>query len=170
MSWVVPSIAAEVLGVSLDHVMSQIRAGALASREEFGFLWVEVTGQSVSRGARRPRRRRPRTYTRRPIAPIVSSPSSVCDDELRALGDPSPAVAAGAQDGSPDVATEPSNFAPAGIQWLMTDVSPPPELAAVDPPEPDECESPEDPDDGVPMNWREARSRAASTRRKPPGM
>jgi len=165
MSWVVPSIAAEVWGVSLDHVMSQVRAGAVASREEFGFLWVEVTAQTAPRPTRvrrrGGRRARPQTYTRRPIAPVTSP--SVGADELLALGETVPAVE-----------LQPSNASAEGNAKASEEITraegacaPVPEPAAVEPPEPDECESPEDPDDGVPMNWRQARSRTASSRRKP---
>jgi len=171
MSWVVPSIAAEVWGVSLDHVMSQVRAGVVASREEFGFLWVEVTATSQLaprpvRSRRRGRRSRPQTYTRRPVAPIVPDPPSIGADELEALGEATAPVETEAPNGEPEVFIGRTAIASAGIASVD---SPPAEAAGVDPPEPDECESPEDPDDGVPMNWREARSRVATTRRRPPG-
>jgi hypothetical protein len=167
MSWVVPSIAAEVWGVSLDHVMSQVRAGEVASRDEFGFLWVEVTAQSAPRPARvrrRSRRSRPQTYTRRPISPVVSP--SVAADELQALGETTPAESE-APKGAPE-ASERGDSAPAEEERVAIECAAP-EEAPVEPPEPDECESPEDADDGVPMNWRQGRSRAASSRRRPPG-
>lgn len=167
MSWVVPSIAAEVWGVSLDHVMSQVRAGAVASREEFGFLWVEVTpAPRPVRVRRRGRRSRPQTYTRRPVAPV----SSVGVDELQALQGTRPADTSEAPNDGPAGETDRSDDASTGSGCIAGESAAPPGQVAVDPPEPDECESPEDADDGVPMNWRQARSQAASTRRKPPGM
>jgi hypothetical protein len=40
--WVVPTIAAELWGVTLDQVLVQIRAGALSARVDHGFVVVDV--------------------------------------------------------------------------------------------------------------------------------
>jgi hypothetical protein len=40
MSWIVPSLAAEMWGVPLDHVIRGIQEGSIASRHEHGFVFV----------------------------------------------------------------------------------------------------------------------------------
>ena len=40
--WVVPSIAAELWGVSVEHVLAGIREGRIASRVENGFVCVDA--------------------------------------------------------------------------------------------------------------------------------
>jgi len=40
--WVVPTIAAELWGVSIDHVLDCVRNGQLASRREAGFTFVDI--------------------------------------------------------------------------------------------------------------------------------
>jgi hypothetical protein len=44
--WVAPSIAAEYWNVPVDHVMSQIRSGAITSKIDTGFLVVDVRPDS----------------------------------------------------------------------------------------------------------------------------
>ena len=41
-SWVVPTVAAEYWGVSVEQVMSDVAAGRVISRSEGGFLFVDV--------------------------------------------------------------------------------------------------------------------------------
>lgn len=40
MSWIVPSLAAELWGMPLDHIIQGIENGSIASRHEHGFLFV----------------------------------------------------------------------------------------------------------------------------------
>lgn len=44
--WVVPSIAAELWGVSIEHVMQCIRDGYLVSRRDAGFMFVDIAPES----------------------------------------------------------------------------------------------------------------------------
>ena len=41
-SWVVPAIAAELWGVSVEHVLAEAAAGRVPSRRDGGFLFVDV--------------------------------------------------------------------------------------------------------------------------------
>ena len=131
-----------------------MRAGEVASREEFGFLWVEVpplaavsvaTGMPgvFAAGAARRRRWRGRrakaTYVPRTTSPPPADP-------WQAPGLPDRAEADGS---SPPVQAVPAVEVPAEKDR-------------------DDCESPEDADDGVPMNWRQGRAKVAAMRRKPP--
>ncbi len=40
--WVVPTIAAEIWGVSVDHLLQRVRDGNLAYRVDEGFMFVDV--------------------------------------------------------------------------------------------------------------------------------
>jgi hypothetical protein len=40
--WVVPSVAAEIWGISLDEVMQRINKGVVVSKREYGFLLVDT--------------------------------------------------------------------------------------------------------------------------------
>ena len=40
--WVVPTVAAELWGVSVEHVIQCIRDGQLVSRREAGFTFVDI--------------------------------------------------------------------------------------------------------------------------------
>jgi hypothetical protein len=40
MSWIVPSIAAEMWGISLEQVIQGIQSGSIPSRNEHGFVFV----------------------------------------------------------------------------------------------------------------------------------
>jgi hypothetical protein len=44
--WVVPTVAAELWGVSVEHVFQCIRDGYLASRREVGFTFVDIAPES----------------------------------------------------------------------------------------------------------------------------
>jgi hypothetical protein len=41
--WVVPAIAAELWGVTVEHVLARVRAGTIESRREHGFTFVHAT-------------------------------------------------------------------------------------------------------------------------------
>lgn len=81
--WVVPTIAADLWGVPVQHVLSCIREGRVPSKVENGFIFVDVAPHSPTIAA--PRRlavNRPRTFV------------TVTPHEIAAL--------TGAEDGSPD--------------------------------------------------------------------
>src|SRR6266436_4863869 len=40
--WVVPIVAAEIWGISLDEVMQRIGSGVVVSKREYGFLLVDT--------------------------------------------------------------------------------------------------------------------------------
>jgi hypothetical protein len=65
-SWVAPSIAAEIWGVSVQHVLDGIANGSIPSHVDGQFLFVDMAGIGFPRSTPRPQ-------------PIISS------DELRAL-------------------------------------------------------------------------------------
>ena len=44
--WVVPTVAAELWGVSVEHVIQCIRDGQLTSRSEAGFLFVDIAPET----------------------------------------------------------------------------------------------------------------------------
>jgi hypothetical protein len=68
-SWVAPSVAAEIWGVSVDHVLDGIANGSIPSHVDGQFLFVDMAGIGFPRSAPRPQI----------TEPVVSS------DELRAL-------------------------------------------------------------------------------------
>jgi hypothetical protein len=44
-SWVAPSVAAELWGVSIDHIMAGVANGSIPSYVDGYFLFVDITGQ-----------------------------------------------------------------------------------------------------------------------------
>ena len=44
--WVVPTVAAELWGVSVEHVIQCIRDGRLLSRSEAGFTFVDIAPET----------------------------------------------------------------------------------------------------------------------------
>ena len=71
--WVVPSIAAEIWGVSIEQILRKIASGELACREESGWTFVDVAPEAEMMVPRRRPEDRPPTYT-----PIT-------DEEMAAL-------------------------------------------------------------------------------------
>jgi hypothetical protein len=59
--WVVPTVAAELWGVSVDTILSRAQAGDVPSKTENGFMFVDVAPDSHRIGA--PKSMRPPTYT-----------------------------------------------------------------------------------------------------------
>jgi hypothetical protein len=68
-SWVAPAVAAEIWGVSVDHVLDGIANGSIPSHVDGQFLFVDMAGIGFPRSTPRPQI----------TEPVVSS------DELRAL-------------------------------------------------------------------------------------
>jgi len=46
--WVAPTIAAELWGVSVEHILQRVRDGDLAHRSDEGFMFVEVGADAGS--------------------------------------------------------------------------------------------------------------------------
>jgi hypothetical protein len=44
--WVVPTLAADYLGISLDELHERLRSGMLTSKNDSGFLFVDVAPDS----------------------------------------------------------------------------------------------------------------------------
>jgi hypothetical protein len=65
--WVVPSVAAELWGVSLSQVQSWVRDGSIATRVDEGFTVVDVS--SPGGKVERPDQRVPRPPTYRVVSP-----------------------------------------------------------------------------------------------------
>src|SRR5215207_943387 len=62
--WVVPTIAAELWGVSVDHVLQQARDGHLPYCLDQGFMFVDVIGHGGGGGgALKPHEEHPPTFT-----------------------------------------------------------------------------------------------------------
>ena len=93
--WVVPSIAAELWGLTVDQLMQRIQAGVVPSKKDEGFLFVDVAPHSDRISPpRRPAHERPPTFvlTPRGIAtkPPVAS-AVVSREEQMVLAGPSDA-------------------------------------------------------------------------------
>jgi hypothetical protein len=61
--WVVPTIAAELWGVSVDHVLQQVRDGHLSHRLDEGFMFVDVAPNGGGCGIVKPVAMNPPTFT-----------------------------------------------------------------------------------------------------------
>jgi hypothetical protein len=61
--WVAPVVAAELWGVSLEHVITAMADGTLPSQQEYGFTLVDVAPHvAQNQTTRRPNRPPPPTY------------------------------------------------------------------------------------------------------------
>ena len=61
--WVAPVVAAELWGVSLEHVITAMADGTLPSRQEYGFTLVDVAPHvGAHQTTRRPNQPPPPTY------------------------------------------------------------------------------------------------------------
>ena len=73
--WVVPSVAAELWGVSVEQVQARIREGSLPSKQDSGFTVIDVAPDSpVAQTPKTPRPPAPPTYravTREEIRALV---------------------------------------------------------------------------------------------------
>ena len=162
--WVVPTIAAELWGVTLDHVLGGVDEGMVRSRKEHGFLLVDVA--PFGEFFRSPRRAGPR--------PRVQTFTVLTPAEYDALhGAIPPALAADDDDrASPEQHEDPRHHEIQEIQEIQDEVREivrEEDVAGVveDPeagPDPND-----EPDDGKPLRGREGRNRAATMRRRPPG-
>lgn len=81
--WVVPSLAAEIWQIPLEHILRRIAAGEIGARVEEGFTFVDVApnGPRIERPGLPPAERPP---TWAPAA-LEAAADPVTDDELIAL-------------------------------------------------------------------------------------
>ena len=87
--WVVPSIAAEYLGIPLSRVLEQIQSGAVESRQENGFTFVDVAPSSPMIDAPQPVTIEPipptyRVVTREEIVALVGDLDFDAEDDSAA--------------------------------------------------------------------------------------
>ena len=82
--WVVPALAAEIWGISLQQVLDAIRAGSVPTRSSIGLTFVDVAPASPKlHPGCRPPAARPRTYRE---TALIDEPSA---KDLGALNDES---------------------------------------------------------------------------------
>ena len=85
--WVAPVVAAELWGVSLNHVLIAIADGTLPSQREYGFTLVDVAPHVAAQPPRRPGQPPPPTFvlfeesaenTPPPVAPppVINEPNA----------------------------------------------------------------------------------------------
>jgi len=77
--WVVPSIAAELWGTSINDVLSKAKNGNIPSKSEYGFMLVDVAPNSPRMGQHASE---PRPLTYQPVAPVESKPAEEEEGEL----------------------------------------------------------------------------------------
>jgi hypothetical protein len=84
--WVVPSIAAEIWGVSIQNIMDRMKAGSIPSKSESGFTFVDVAPESPK--IESPKARvTPPTYTVVTHNEIAALVGDVEEEETLAMGD-----------------------------------------------------------------------------------
>jgi len=79
--WVVPNVAAEIWGISLDEVMQRIQSGAVISKREYGFLLVDTAPLGPLFHSTANNGRKPRTWV------AVQTWIEVQDDENETIDD-----------------------------------------------------------------------------------
>ena len=87
--WVVPSVAAELWGCSVESIMSAIRDGRLCSREENGWTFVDMMPDSPQ--IQMPQSVRPPTYevvSAEEAAALAIATDKPCDER----GEPEPTL------------------------------------------------------------------------------
>jgi hypothetical protein len=153
--WVAPVVAAELWGVSLEHVLGAIADGSIPSRHEYGFELVDVAPSGTVPTPRRRDGTPPRTYV------VVDEPEAEA---------PELPVAVPWEQGVPGPTCDVVE------QWLVPDLTghmfpeqaPPPIPAIV--PEVEDPELPplDDEEDDKPIgNWRQVRSNVGRMRKPP---
>jgi hypothetical protein len=145
--WVAPVVAAELWGVSLEHVLGAIADGSIPSRREYGFDVVDVAPDGAVPTPRRPDGKPPKTYV------TVSE----AEEEVPELP-----VAVPWADGVPGPASD------SVAEWIAPQEEAPTVPAIV--PEIEDPELPplDDEEDDRPIaDWRQVRSSVGRTRRPP---
>ena len=84
--WVVPSVAAELWGISVNQVLDQVHRGQVPSKSELGFTLVDVApnGPRMEAGRRQPGQR-PMTFVAAPVKAKIADESD--EPELVELTD-----------------------------------------------------------------------------------
>jgi hypothetical protein len=90
-AWVAPSIAAEIWGVSVDHILAGIADGSIQSLVDGQFLFVDLHGRGFAQSSPRPPVSEPvitkeefAALTFRPINRDEESPEDSSNDESSA--------------------------------------------------------------------------------------
>ena len=143
--WVVPAIAAELWGVTVNHVLAGVRDGSIGSRKEHGFLFVDAApGSYTYHRPLRPDEPRPPTFVPAAADEVTDALTDKVADELT--------------DG-------PASAAPARIAEAATLAPVPPAEAFV---EDDEIPPLDPEEDDTPLPPRDAiRAAVARQRRRP---
>jgi hypothetical protein len=93
--WVAPAVAAEMWGMPVDHVMAKIRDGAIPSKSEAGFLFVDIMPEPWAPSSQAPSGPPPETFV------------AVSDAELEALATPAAPPAPALAFNAPDYVSTP---------------------------------------------------------------
>jgi hypothetical protein len=144
--WVVPTIAAEFLGIPLAQVLERARKGTIPTKRELGFMVVDVAPHSpkITAGIRQPTSR-PATY--------ISLPSTeLTEQEEAALSG----------DGGGTAAAEPPLSARELAELNGTDEPTP--IVYIE--EAADIDLDEQPEEGR-LDWHQARQQASRQRRAP---
>ena len=81
--WVVPAIAAEMWGVTVERVLAGIRDGTVATRTDHGFVFVDVApGSAVFIKPRKPGEPPPPTFV---LVPVEENEPVVTQEEAAIL-------------------------------------------------------------------------------------
>jgi hypothetical protein len=90
-SWVLPAVAAELWGVSIEHVLAEVAAGRVRSRTEREFTFVDIDPNSGAGAVDEPSESRRLAY-RRSLAWAMAAPSTpivTAEERDALLADPS---------------------------------------------------------------------------------
>ncbi len=82
--WVVPTIAAEIWGVSVEHVLQRVRSGSLPCRLDEGFMFVDVMSADEACSSVVPSDERPPTFTALSEAEVDALAADECDEVIEA--------------------------------------------------------------------------------------
>ncbi|MGH7178800.1 MAG: hypothetical protein ACREJC_15585, partial [Tepidisphaeraceae bacterium] len=77
--WVVPTVAADVWGVSVQHILEQVRHGTIPHKSEEGFLFVDIAPESPQLEPAPTSARQPLSYTvvtSEEVAALATAPGS----------------------------------------------------------------------------------------------
>jgi hypothetical protein len=75
--WAVPSVAADIWGISIQEVLKAVQEGRVLSRHDNGLLVVDLEPAGMT-ASRRREDRRPRTYS--PAPPVLRPVPETCGD------------------------------------------------------------------------------------------
>jgi len=84
--WVVPTVAAELWGVSVDTILNRARAGDVPSKTENGFMFVDVAPDSAR--IEMPKSLRPPTYA--PLTEVKPGTMRLAGNTMEEESEPKP--------------------------------------------------------------------------------